>query len=120
LTGIRLRPIRFLPTFHKWRDKSCGGFYLHVTDPAAFQPVRTTAALIATIRRLWPSDFAWRKPPYEYESEKAPIDILFGNVRFREAVERDSIKTSADLDEILFLDKLAWRKQAAEYLLYAD
>ena len=30
LTGLHLRPVRFLPTFHKWRDKSCGGLYLHV------------------------------------------------------------------------------------------
>ena len=118
LTGLRLRPVRFLPTFHKWRDKSCGGLYLHVTDPATFQPVRTTLALITTIRRLWPSEFAWRDPPYEYETVKRPIDILFGNCRFREAIERDAVKTPADLDELLFLDKAAWRKQVAEHLLY--
>ncbi len=38
LEGLRLRPVRFVPTFHKWRDKSCGGIYLHVTDPRAFEP----------------------------------------------------------------------------------
>ena len=80
--------------------------------------MRTTLALIATIRRLWPNEFAWRNPPYEYETEKPPIDILFGNVRFREAVQRDAIRTPADLDELLFLDKAAWRKQVAEHLLY--
>ena len=118
LAGLRVRPIRFLPTFHKWRDKSCGGLYLHVTDPATFQPLRTTLALITTIRRLWPAEFAWRDPPYEYEALKRPIDILVGNCRFREALERDAVKTSADLDDLLFLDKPAWRKQVAEHLLY--
>ena len=83
-----------------------------------FQPVRTTLALITTIRRLWPSEFAWRDPPYEYETVKRPIDILFGNCRFREALERDAVKTPADLDELLFLDEAAWRKQVAEHLLY--
>jgi uncharacterized protein YbbC (DUF1343 family) len=120
LTGLRLRPVRFLPTFHKWRDKSCGGLYAHVTDPPSFQPVRTTLALITTIRRLWPSEFAWRDPPYEYETVKRPIDILFGNSRFREALERSAIQTPAELADLLYLDKAAWRKRVAEHLLYGD
>jgi uncharacterized protein YbbC (DUF1343 family) len=118
LTGVRLRPVRFLPTFHKWRGKSCGGLCLHVSDPRSFQPVRTTLALITTIRRLWPSEFAWRDPPYEYETVKRPIDILFGNCMFREALERDTVKTPADVDRLLVLDKAAWQKQVAAQLLY--
>jgi uncharacterized protein YbbC (DUF1343 family) len=118
LAGVHLRPIRFLPTFHKWRGQSCGGLYLHVTNPRTFQPVRTTVALIATIRRLWPSEFAWRDPPYEYETKNRPIDILFGNCMFREALERGNVTTPADLDGLLFLDQAAWQKQAAPQSLY--
>ncbi len=118
LTGLRMRPVRFLPTFHKWRDKSCGGLYLHVTNPRTFQPVRNTLALVTTIRRLWPSEFAWRDPPYEYETQKRPIDILFGNCMFREALDRDTVKTPADLDALLVLDRADWQKQVAAYLLY--
>jgi uncharacterized protein YbbC (DUF1343 family) len=118
LRGLRLRPVRFLPTFHKWKDQSCGGLYLHVTDPAMFQPVRTTAALITAMRRLCPDNFAWRKPPYEYETVKPPIDILFGNCMLREALDRNAIKSPADLDDLLFLDRAAWRKRVAEHLLY--
>jgi uncharacterized protein YbbC (DUF1343 family) len=120
LAGVRPRPVRFLPTFHKWRDKSCGGLYLHVTNPATFRPLRTTLALITTIRSLWPDEFTWRKPPYEYETVKPPIDILFGNCRFREALERSAIKVPVDLDELLFLNEAAWRKQVAQHLLYRD
>jgi len=60
---------------------------LHGTNPPAFQPVRATLALLATIHRLWPSEFAWRDPPYEYETVKRPSDILFGNCRFHGALE---------------------------------
>jgi uncharacterized protein YbbC (DUF1343 family) len=118
MAGLRLRPIRFLPTFDKWQGKSCGGLYLHVTDPQAFRPLRTTMALLAAVRRLWPKDFSWRDPPYEYEKVKKPIDILFGNCTFREALDRDAIKTPADLDELARLDAAAWRKEVADYLLY--
>jgi uncharacterized protein YbbC (DUF1343 family) len=118
LAGVRLRPIRFEPTFDKWQGKSCGGLYLHVTDPQAFRPVRTTLALLTAVRRLWPRQIAWRDLPYEYEKVKRPIDILFGNCTFREALERDAIKAPADLDEVLRLDAVGWRKQVADYLLY--
>jgi uncharacterized protein YbbC (DUF1343 family) len=118
LKGLRLRPVRFLPTFHKWRDKSCGGLYLHVTDPTSFEPVRTTLALLTAIRRLWPGDFTWRKPPYEYETQKPPIDILFGNCLFRESLDRGAVTMPADLDPLLFLHRAAWRKQVAQHLLY--
>jgi uncharacterized protein YbbC (DUF1343 family) len=118
LAGLRLRPIRFEPTFHKWKGKSCGGLYLHVTDPQAFRPVRTAVAVLTAVRRLWPKDFAWREPPYEYEKEKKPIDILFGNCTLREALERGALRTPADLDELVGLDAAAWRKQVADHLLY--
>jgi len=118
LAGLLLRPIRFMPTFDKWQGKSCGGLYLHVTDPLAFRPLRTTLALLTAVRRLWPKEFAWRDPPYEYENVKQPIDILFGNCTFREALDGDAIKTPGDLDERIRLDDAAWRKQVAEFLLY--
>src|SRR5262249_16730957 len=97
LPALGLRPIRFTPTFDKWQGKSCGGLYLHVTDTQMFQPLRTTLALLTAVRRLWPKDFAWRDPPYEYEKVNKPIDILFGNCTFRGALDREAIKTPADL-----------------------
>jgi hypothetical protein len=27
---------------------------------------------------LYPKQFAWKQPPYEYEREKLPIEILLG------------------------------------------
>ena len=31
--------------------------------------------------------FAWRDPPYEYEAEKLPFDILAGSARLREQLD---------------------------------
>jgi uncharacterized protein YbbC (DUF1343 family) len=118
LAGLRLRPIRSTPTFDKWQGKSCGGLYLHVTDPHAFRPVRTTMAFLTAIRRLWPKDFAWREPPYEYERVKKPIDILFGNCTLREALDRDAIKRPADLDDLVRFDSASWEKEVEEHKLY--
>jgi uncharacterized protein YbbC (DUF1343 family) len=60
-----------------------------VTDRRAFRPVITGAALIHTFRRLDPAKFAWRQPPYEYEHDKLPIDILAGSDVLRQQIERE-------------------------------
>ncbi|MFV2066631.1 MAG: exo-beta-N-acetylmuramidase NamZ domain-containing protein [Pirellulales bacterium] len=87
LPGVVFRPIRFEPTFHKWCGTSCGGLHLHVVDRRAMRPYRTAVALLAAIGRLWPDAFAWTAPPYEYETEKRPIDILAGSPGLREAID---------------------------------
>ena len=33
---------------------------------------------IRTVRDMYPEDFAWKPPPYEYEHKKLPIEILCG------------------------------------------
>ncbi|MEM7413959.1 MAG: DUF1343 domain-containing protein [Gemmatimonadota bacterium] len=85
--GVRLRAVHFEPTFQKHAGRVCGGAQLHVTDPGLFQPVRATVALLAAVKRLAPEDFAWRNPPYEYEEDLAPIDILWGSSLLREGVD---------------------------------
>ena len=57
-----------------------------MTDPAVFRPVACAAALILTAAELYPRHFHWTQPPYEYEDDKAPIDIIYGGPGLREAV----------------------------------
>jgi uncharacterized protein YbbC (DUF1343 family) len=87
LPGVQFRPVTFEPTFHKHARRTCGGCQLHVRDRALFAPVLTGVALIAACRDLWPDTFAWREPPYEYEYEKLPFDILAGSATLREQID---------------------------------
>ncbi len=103
LPGCVLRPLHFQPTFQKHAGRLCGGVQVHVTDPRAFRPVRTYLALLVEIRRGWPGVLAWKPPPYEYEAEKLPIDILAGGPQLRAAVEAG--------DDPVALDH-AWQRQA--------
>ena len=88
LAGVRFRPAYFEPTFQKWAGVICGGVQLHVMDRSAFEPYLTGISVIAGARKLYPESFVWRKPPYEYESEKMPIDILCGDHEVTELIER--------------------------------
>jgi uncharacterized protein YbbC (DUF1343 family) len=65
----------------------CRGFMLHVTDPDAFRPLKTAVQLLEVIYRLYPNHFEWKQPPYEYEYEKMPIDLIFGTDKIRLALE---------------------------------
>jgi uncharacterized protein YbbC (DUF1343 family) len=87
LPGAHFRPIVFEPTFQKHARQTCGGCQVHVTDRRAFRPVLTSVALLAECRRQSPERFAWRQPPYEYEREKMPIDILYGSDELRAQLE---------------------------------
>ena len=39
---------------------------------------KTGIEIIRAIRSLYPDQFEWKQPPYEYEREKLPIEILLG------------------------------------------
>ncbi len=87
LPGARFRPTHFEPTFQKHSGVLCGGAQIHVTDREAFRPVETAVAILRAVADLAPTDFAWRPPPYEYEEERTPIDILWGSDGLRRGIE---------------------------------
>ncbi|MEO8436519.1 MAG: DUF1343 domain-containing protein, partial [Pyrinomonadaceae bacterium] len=94
LPGVYFRSCVFRPTFQKHADKSCGGVQLHVTDRASFEPVISGVAVVKTIHDLYPDEFKWKLPPYEYEYDKNPFDVISGTASLREAFERgDSLET---------------------------
>src|SRR5262245_30774931 len=117
LPGLVVRPVRFVPTFDKWQGQSCGGIFLHVVDAKAVRSVSATLQILAAIRRLWPDEFAWLPPPYEYEREKMPIDILFGSSLLREAFDSGEFEAISDLTE---LDEDGWWRRVEPYLLYGQ
>jgi len=90
LPGVRFRPIQFQPTFQKHSGELCGGCFLHVTDRRAFQPVLTAFAVIRECANMGGDKFEWKQPPYEYEMEKRPIDILLGRHKLAEKIVGDT------------------------------
>ena len=51
------------------------------------------------------TDFEWKQPPYEYETQRLPIDLIIGNQKIRnrleilEPVEQIAESWQAELDE---------------------
>jgi uncharacterized protein YbbC (DUF1343 family) len=116
LPGVRFRPARFLPTFHKWSDRLCGGVQVHVTDATRFKPFLTGLGLIAAARTLAPDRFAWRRPPYEFERVRLPFDVLCGTGAIRRALERG--RRLDDIERGWRAPLARWKRRRARYLLY--
>jgi uncharacterized protein YbbC (DUF1343 family) len=87
LAGTYFRPVQFEPTFNKWAKVLCGGAFIHVTDRRTFNSTLTTVAMLQAATRRYTTNFAWKPGPYEYETEKRPIDILCGNNWLATAIE---------------------------------
>lgn len=87
LPGCFFRPLVFEPTSGKWTQTACNGFQLHVTDPVAFKPYRTSLALLQAVLRLYPEEFHYKEPPYEYEHERLPMDLILGDGEVRWLLE---------------------------------
>ncbi|MBI1962233.1 MAG: DUF1343 domain-containing protein, partial [Candidatus Rokubacteria bacterium] len=60
--------------------------------------------------------FAWRRPPYEFERKRLPIDILCGSDAIRRALERGVALRA--LERSWRGDLARWRRARAPVLLY--
>jgi uncharacterized protein YbbC (DUF1343 family) len=116
LAGVHFRPATFEPTFQKHARATCGGCQIHVTSRQEFASVKAGVSLMRECFGLAPDRFKWRDPPYEYEHDKMPIDILAGSPALREQIERQ-----VPLDDIVMSwepGKPDFAEMRRPYLLY--
>lgn len=78
LPGVFFREAYFQPTFQKFAGELCAGAQLHVLDRSTFQPFATAVAVLQHIRKRYGEHFEWKPPPYEYEFNHLPIEVLIG------------------------------------------
>jgi uncharacterized protein YbbC (DUF1343 family) len=106
LPGCVFRPLVFEPTSNKWAGSACNGFQIHVTEPEAFLPYRTSLALFQAVMTLYPEDFRYKTPPYEYEYSQLPMDLILGD-----KILRNSLESGVDL---LSLEE-GWQPELTEF-----
>lgn len=106
MPGCRLRPLVFEPTANKWAGRQCVGFQLHVIDPASFRPFRSALLLLQAVISLYPDDFGYKPPPYEYEYERLPLDLIIGDSGLRQAMAQGA--------DIIDLEK-GWQQDLRQF-----
>jgi len=107
LPGVYFRSCVFKPTFQKHADQACGGVQIHATDRDLFEPVIAGIAVVKTAFDMYGDQFRWKEPPYEYEYDRNPFDIISGTSKMREAIERGDALTDI---------QASWQPQLGEFM----
>jgi len=119
IPGCNFRIHNFIPTFNKFRDQLCHGLQIHVTDIHSFRPVATAVEIFDAVIRTSPSgSLRFNEPPYEYEQNLMPFDILSGDSGLRETLQsRGSLE---DEKERWAAEIEAFKKEFCPLSLYPE
>ncbi len=107
LGGAILRETAFEPTSNKWKNQLCYGFQIHIVDPNKYKPYVTALTLLRAIIQCHKIQFQWKPPPYEYEFERIPIDLIIGDKQIRRRIEENE-----NIDEI----SESWKEELDEFI----
>lgn len=117
LAGTVLRSTVFEPTSNKWQEKACNGFQLHIIDTFSFSPFVTTLYLLQSVLMSHSEHFQWKSPPYEYEVNRLPIDLIIGDQSIRLRLETGE---SIEQIEASWQDELEeFKEMSREFYLYS-
>lgn len=106
--GVHFRACSFQPTFQKHAGQTCGGVQIHVTERKEFEPVTAGVAAVKVAHDLYPEQFLWKEPPYEYVYDQKPFDVIAGTAGLRESLERgDSVEVIRD----------SWQEKLAAFMV---
>jgi len=114
--GAILRPVAFEPVSNKWAGELCYGLQIHVSGPYRFNPYHLSLKLFQAVWKHHGTDFQYKSPPYEYEYERRPIDLIMGDRNIRRRIEN---MASVEAIEASWQPELkGFAETSRPYLLY--
>ena len=117
--SIPMRVSYFEPTYHKFCGEKCVGLQWMTEDKdycCDFRPYLLMACFFKALKQVQPELMAWRQPPYEYEYERLPIDLINGNEGLKHWVDGDDDISS--LKAALAQDRKSWLQSVQDVLMY--
>jgi uncharacterized protein YbbC (DUF1343 family) len=91
IPGCCFRIQNFIPTFNKYINLLCNGIQIHVTDIISYRPVSTALEILDAVIQTSPAvKLKFNDPPYEYEYNLMPFDILSGDSGMRKTIENQT------------------------------
>lgn len=115
-SGCVLRPLQYIPTFHKFAGESCHGFQLHVAPDRDYHSLAHTLKLLRWIQEYSADAFAWRTEAYEFRSDRPAIEILAGDPLLLDYLRGTGGARFADVRDALAEGEAAWNRRAASVL----
>lgn len=76
----------------------------------------TGLTMVQVAYDMYPNEFRWKEPPYEYVYDRNPFDVIAGSSSIREAIE--SGKSLEAMHESWGKPLEAFKEMRREYFLY--
>jgi len=119
IPGCAFRIHSFIPTFNKFANLFCNGIQIHITDTLRFKPVATALEIFeAILETTNQGDLKFKEPPYEYEYNLVPFDILSGDsgmrttLQNRMPISKEKERWSDEIDD--------FKKEFRQISVYAE
>jgi len=110
-----IRPLLFVPVFHKFINQICLGVHLMVHKKEKYHSLSHSLQLMKYIREKT-SGFEWRPGNYEAFNDKKAIELLLGDQLLLDYSENKAnwkdVKLKLDEEET------AWIKEVSPFLIY--
>ncbi len=85
-SGFYLTPLFFKPEFSKYQNRVCQGVKINLKEKSFCHSYLLFYEIIRAVKNLYPQDFMFTSPPYEFETKRLPIDMIAGGSAFRQAL----------------------------------
>lgn len=116
LKGVTLTPVYFKPEFSKFAQEVCKGLLIQPGNLHLFESFTVYYEIIRLVRHGYPNEFKWKEPPYEFEYDRLPIDMICGSDMIRTNIEKNV--AFDELREQIDSQIEAFGEQVSDYLLY--
>ena len=116
LKGVKFIPVFFKPEFSKFSQEVCQGVLVHPESLDKFKSFQVYYEIVRLIARLYPGEFKWKQPPYEFEYMRLPIDMICGSDFIRRSIEKDD--RFGEIKPVIDREIQKYRETAVDYLLY--
>lgn len=121
VTSMPLRVCYFEPTYHKFTGENCSGLQIMTGDHCYKndnRPFLLMACFFKAIKKVQPELMNWRQPPYEYEYERLPIDLINGNEKLKKWIDEGG--QMKELSNELEVDHKSWLQNIEDVLMYSS
>lgn len=116
LQNVSFVPVFFKPEFSKFRDRVCRGILVCPTKKDDFNSFQIYYEIIRLIKNLHPDLFRWQHPPYEFEYNRLPIDMICGSDIIRKSIEKGL--SFEEINPLIISEINVYKENIDDFLLY--
>jgi uncharacterized protein YbbC (DUF1343 family) len=116
IKGATFIPVYFKPEFSKFTGEVCKGILIHPENLEEFRSFHVYYEILRLIARHYPGQFKWKQPPYEFEYERLPIDMICGSDFIRASIEKNLAFEA--IKPVIDSEIRKYKESVVDYLLY--